>query len=439
MNISKIILAGSFVGLVFASCANEEFTTTEMGTITEMDTITATGTISLIVDKVEPSATRAVSTADFPVAIYSLNDNKQIVSYESADQVPAQIKLGTGMYYATAHTPGALAKTMTAPYYEGRDTFEILQNINTISEVVCRMANSRISVYFSDDFMQTFTSWTVSITDNKTDGTGTAITYSYEKDGLNIAPIYVLFGENVSELNVNFWGTTTKGNRITTASVITKSQASEQYDNDNANFTGGDCIVLNFKPVESTENDFVGISISANIRFDESEEDFKMEVEDKIPDEGFEEDVNGGDTPGGSGDSNAITLNLPEDMIVSAVTDPSLGDTYIAAEHGIKSISVKMISTSDAMMASLADLSGNYNGVDFVAGAEVVGNQEMVRLFGDLGQTLAVPAEGDTEYVFPIGNFFSLLAFLPGEHSFTLVITDMEGNTKDGLLKLTVE
>ena len=63
----------------------------------------------------------------------------------------------------------------------------------------------------------------------------------------------------------------------------------------------------------------------------------------------------------------------------------------------------------------------------------------MVRLFGDLGQTLAVPAVGDTEYVFPIGNFFTLLAFLPGEHSFTLTITDMEGNTKDGLLKLTVE
>ena len=433
MNTSKIILAGSFVGLVFASCANEEFTTTNTSAITE------TGTISLMVNKEEPSATRSVSTADFPVAIYSLNDNKQIVSYDRADQVPSQIKLGTGRYYATAHTPGALAKTMTEPYYEGRDTFDILQNINTISKVVCRMANSRISVYFSDDFMQTFTSWTVSITDGKTDGTGTAITYSYEKDGLNIAPIYVQFGENVSELNVNFWGTTVKGNRVTTASVITKSQASEQYDNDNANFTGGDCIVVNFKPVDSTENDFVGINISANIQFSESEEDFNMEVEDKIPDEGFEEDVNGGETPGGSGDSDAITLELPEDMIVSVTTDPSLGDTYIAAEYGIKSISVKMVSTSDAMMGSLADLSSNYNGVDFIAGAEVVGNQEMVRLFGDLGQTLAVPAEGDTEYVFPIGNFFSLLAFLPGEHSFTLVITDMEGNTKDGLLKLTVE
>ena len=427
MNISKHILVGACVAFGLASCANEEFTTTE------------TGTVSLTVDKVEPSATRAVSTADFPVAIYSLGNNKLVTSYDKADQVDSQIKLSTGKYYATAHTPGALAKTMTAPYYEGRDTFEILQNINTISKVVCRMANSRISVHFSDDFMETFTSWTVSITDGKTDGTGTAITYSYEMNGLNIAPIYIHFGENVSELNVNFWGTTIKGNRITTASVITKSQASEQYDNDNANFTGGDCIVVNFKPVESTENDFVGINISANIQFSESEEDFNMEVEDKIPDEGFEEDVNGGETPGGSGDSDAITLDLPEDMIVSATTDPSLGDTYIAAEHGIKSISVKMTSTSGAMMASLADLSSNYNGVDFVAGAEVVGNQEMVRLFGDLSQTLAVPAEGDTEYVFPIGNFFSLLAFLPGEHSFTLVITDMEGNTKDGLLKLTVE
>jgi hypothetical protein len=74
-----------------------------------------------------------------------------------------------------------------------------------------------------------------------------------------------------------------------------------------------------------------------------------------------------------------------------------------------------------------------------VNGAEVVGNQNMVSLFETLGQSLAVPSQGDTEYTFPIGNFFTLLAFLPGEHTFTLTITDMQGNTKDGLLKLTVE
>ena len=63
----------------------------------------------------------------------------------------------------------------------------------------------------------------------------------------------------------------------------------------------------------------------------------------------------------------------------------------------------------------------------------------MVGLFTDLGQTLTVPSEGDTEYTFPIGNFFTLLAFLPGEHTFTLTITDLQGNTKNGVLKLTVE
>ncbi|MBR4856086.1 MAG: hypothetical protein IKU94_05610, partial [Bacteroidaceae bacterium] len=60
-------------------------------------------------------------------------------------------------------------------------------------------------------------------------------------------------------------------------------------------------------------------------------------------------------------------------------------------------------------------------------------------LFSQLGQSLSVPAEGDTEYTFPIGNFFVLLSVLPGEHSFGLTVTDMQGNTTSGGLTLTVE
>jgi hypothetical protein len=241
----------------------------------------------------------------------------------------------------------------------------------------------------------------------------------------------------VKELNVQFFGVTEKGNRISTANILTKRQASEQYDSDNENFSGGDCIVVNFSPVDATDGDVTGIAITANIQFEENEENFELEVEDKITADG---PGNGeGETPGGSGDSDAITLDLPEDMVVTDKTEASLGDTYIAAEHGIKSIMVKMSSTSDAMMGSLADLAGNYEGVDFAAGAEVVGNQNMVDLFTELGQTLAVPSEGDLEYTFPIGNFFTLLSVLSGEHNFTLTITDMQGNTKNGKLKLTVE
>ena len=421
MNIAKKILLGSFIGLAFASCANEGFPTSEEGTM------------SLSVDKVAPAATRTVETADYPVTVYSLNTNQVIASYKRADEVPATIKMKTGMYYAEAHSPLQLKKIMDNPYYAGCDTFEILQNINTISNVICRMANGSITVRFSDDFMTVFKSWTVTIDE----GSETAIVYTYDQDGLLPPTKYIRFEDNVKELNVQFFGVTEKGNRISTANILTKRQASEQYDSDNEYFSGGDCIVVNFNPVESTEGDITGLTITANIQFEEIEENFEMEVEDKITvdDPGSGE----GETPGDSGDSDAITLNLPADMVVSISTDPALGDTYIAAEHGIKSIRVKMSSTSEDMMSSLADLAGNYEGVDFAAGAEVVDNQNMVSLFSALGQTLEVPSEGDLEYTFPIGNFFTLLSVLPGEHSFTLTITDMQGGTKNGKLKLTVE
>lgn len=417
MKISKHILAGAGIVLGLASCANEDFSAAKIGSM------------SLSVDQVAPVATRAIETADYPVAVFSLLDNKEIASYENASLVPSQLKLAVGEYYATAHTPGVMDKIMTTPYYAGCDTFEIMQNVNTVSTVVCRMANGCVKVNYSADFAETFTDWTISVDD----GGKSVLVYSKEKDGLNPDPLYIRWEENVKSLKVNFVGSTIAGNRIATSNTLSKKQASEQYDSDTEYFAGGDCIVINFEPVESTEGDITGIVIKANIQFEESEESFDMEVEDNIP-----EDTGDEDEPTG-GDSNAITLDLPEDMIVSAATDPALGNTYIAAEHGIKSIRVKMESTSEAMMGSLSDLAGNYAGVDFAAGAEVVENQEMVRLFGDLGQTLAVPAVGDTEYVFPIGNFFSLLAFLPGEHSFTLIITDMDGNTKNGQLTLTVE
>ena len=418
MNISKKILLGSFVGFVFASCVNEGFSTTEVGSM------------SLRVDKVAPAATRAVETADFPVTVYSLSSNQVVASYKRADEVPAKIKMNTGEYYAEAHSPLQLKKIMDVPYYAGCDTFEILQNINTISNVICRMANGSITVRFSDDFMTVFKSWTININD----GRELSITYSYDQDGLLPSTRYVLFDDNVKELNVQFFGVTEKGNRISTANILTKRQSSEQYDSDNECFSGGDCIVLNFTPVESTSGDITGLTITANIQFEESEENFKLEVEDKITAGGGGSDD---DEELSGGDSDAITLNLPADMVVSKETDPALGDIY--AEYGIKSIMVKMESTSIGMMSSLAGLSQNYEGVDFISGAEVVENQEMVRLFISLDKPLDVPSEGDTEYTFPIGNFFSLVTIMPGEHTFTLVITDMEGGKKNGLLKLTVE
>lgn len=423
MNISKILWMCAFVGLGLTSCDNEEFPNES----------SRQGSMSLNVDRQLPKSMRAVETADFPVTIYSVTENKEFATYERADQVPNQINMPVGNYYAEAHTPGVFGKIMNAPYYSGRDEFEILQGINTQSTVVCRMANGSFTVKYTDLFKEAFASWTVSIDD----GTASAIVYTSDRDGLEPPTLYMRFEEHVDVLNVNFVGTTKTGNRISASNRLTKQQASEQYDSDSEYFSGGDAIVIVFNTVESTEGNIIGVELTANIQFEESDEVFEMEVEDVTT--GGGETPDGPDSPGGGGDSNAITLDLPQDMTVSATTDPALGDTYIQCANGIKSIRVKMASTSEDMVSSLTDLAGNYEGVDFLNGAEVVGNSEMVRLFNDLGQTLQVPATGDEEYTFPIGNFFTLLAFLPGEHTFTLTITDMQGNTKDGKLKLTVE
>ena len=395
------------------------------------------GSISLNVDYLVPSTTRAVETKDFPVAVYELEGNKVFSEYEYASQVPAEITMPVGLYYATAHTPGNMDKIMSNPYYQGVDTFEILKDIKTISTVVCRMANGSFTIRYSQDFTSAFSDWQITIDD----GSESALIYTKEKDGLNPPTMYIDFAKGVKEMNFTFVGTTVDGNRITSANTLTKKQAAEKYDSDTEFFSGGDAIVIDLKPTESMEGKVTGIEVKANISFEESEGNFEMGVEDKVtdsdtPGEGGEETP---DTPGEGGDPNAIVLTLPADMIVNEDTDPSLGDTHIKAVNGIKSVSVKVTSTSEDMTGALAELGGAYEGIDFENGTEVVGSKGLVALFSDLGQELSVPAEGDTEYVFPIGNFFPFLVILPGDHTFILSVTDLNGNTKDGQLTLTIE
>lgn len=428
MKCHKILLMGAAFSLSLASCVSEDIPSdiSEKGM----------GSMSLDVDKLKPTSTRGnVSTADFPVTVYT-SDNKTFenngVKYEGikASEFPNKITMPVGTYYAEAHTPGQLAKIMTTPYYKGRKEFEILQGVNTKTTVTCRMANGSFKVNYSSDFATKFSEWNVFIND----GTESVIQFS-DKDGLTPQMIYMSFEDNVDVLNVEFKGTTTTGNTIATSNKLTKKAASEKYDDDNENFSGGDAIVINFSPTESLEGDITGITLTANIKFEEREEYFEMEVEDKETSGG-----NGGNTGGNTGgDTSAILLDLPSDMTVSADTEPSLGDTYISAVNGIQSISVSISSTSYEMIESLQDIAGNYDDVDFINGTEIVGNHSLVSLFSDLGQSLEVPTIGDSQYTFPIGNFFTLLTFLSGEHSFYLTVTDMNGNTESGTLTLTVE
>ena len=412
------LLVGALSVVALTSCVSEnlDFGNDEMGVL------------ALSVDIAQPQSRAITEVTSYPVVIYDAEGNVKF-SYNSVEEVPATIRTGVGNYTAESHTPGGLEKKMSYPYYKGVKDFEILPNTKSEVEVTCTMQNSQIVVNYNGDFMDVFTSWEITLSD----GDGAALSFTNTSSS---APVYYWFGENgAEELTLNFRGTTADGSTVVARNTLTPSQASSGYDNDQENFCGGETLTLNFTPAESEDGSISSVTINANVTFTETNETVDVVVVDKSN----MDDPGNDPTPGpGPGDDGSIILNLPQNMTVNAATDKSLGDTYIKCDNKIKSIKVAIVSTSDEMIESLNDLNTNY-GVNFISGAEIVDNQSVVQLFNDLNQPLSVPSLGDTDYTFPIGNFFGLLGFLSGQHTFNMVVEDMEGHTKNGVLVLTVE
>lgn len=428
MKLNKIFL-GCAAAMALASCVNEDFSKSAGKD---------SGRLEVGVETLEPMKTRAgeYTVTNFPVTIYEADGTTKVESYETVSAMPAQILLPTGNYVLEAHTPGVMERIMSTPYYKGTEPSEIKKDVTTQSTITCKMANTSVTVHYDQDFLDLFTSWTITFDD----GTDNAVSFTNE-DGDTPATIYWDLGEGVEKLTVNFRGVNKDGT-VTAKNDLTKSQATETYDGQSTNFAGGDAVVVNFTPVEATTG-YVTIGITANI-FGTDAESVPAIVE--IVDNGtFTPEEGGGEEPGPGpqpGDDDAIVLTLPAPITFTSgeggSLDKSLGDVHIAAEKGIKSLLVKAVSTSDDMTSSLAAMGGGY-GLDFLdAGVEVVGNNDLVAFFTMLGKDLSVPSEGDKSYDFPVGNFFSLLDVMSGTHTFNLTATDLEGNTKTGKVVITV-
>lgn len=421
MKLNKIFL-GCAAAMALASCVNEDFSKSAGKD---------SGRLEVGVETLEPMKTRAgeYTVTNFPVTIYEADGTTKVQSYDAVSAMPPQILLPTGNYVLEAHTPGVMERIMNAPYYKGTEPSEIKKDVTTQSTITCKMANTSVTVHYDQDFLDLFTSWTITFDD----GTDNAVSFTNE-NGNSPATLYWDLGNGVEKLTVNFRGVNKDGT-VTAKNELTKSQATETYDGQNINFAGGDAVVVNFTPAKATTG-YVTIGITANI-FGTDAESVPAIVE--IVDNGtFTPDEGGNEQGNEQGGDDAITLNMPNDMTITASTDPALGDAQILTPKGIKSLKVTIVSTNPDMTGSLTDVAKDYPGVDFINGAEVVGNTNLVSFLGELGQTITVPTTGQTEYTFPIGNFFGFLLILNGEHTFNMTVEDQEGNKKNGTLKLTI-
>lgn len=428
MKLINIIALSTVAILGLASCEMKNELTGSL--VSKEDT----GALELGVSVKQPiSQTRAteVTTNNFPVTIQgtSAEVTDVVKEYATVDEVPSSITVPVGQYTVTSHTPGTLEKKMENPYYSGSTNITVSKGITSEVNVVCRMANSRIQMKYGNDFKEAFSSWTITIDD----GTETALAYT-ESDQ-NPAPIYWHFGDNITAITVNIKAVTTKGNTVTERRVFQKKDAAEQYEEVGDAFTGGDALEINMGTVESSTGELTGITITANITFENESE--SVEIPTTNPDEGGDS----GTEPPIGGD---VTLNLPADVTysISAGNAPASADAYIASEAGLDKIIVTITAGNDAFQAILVDL--KMDGQSFLAeneGVDLIDNSDFGNLVATVGST--APTDGIKEYTFPIGTFFTFLdmtgATDPGKsHEFHITVTDKNGQKATGVFKVTI-
>ncbi|MCF2583457.1 DUF4493 domain-containing protein [Bacteroides caecigallinarum] len=419
MKLFNIFSLGVLMACAFSSCEMKKELTSDLEESFEM------GALELDVTVKQPvSNSRAesnVPTNDFPVVIQGTSEGIEDVKkeYNTVDGVPETIQVPVGNYNVSSHTPGELQKKMDAPYYAGNTDITVTKDIETVANVVCKMANSRIQVNYGDEFKTSFKSWTITVDD----GSETALTFTNEDE--NPAPVYWLFGENVKSITVNITATTTSGSTVKDRRVFTKSDASENYEDVGDAFTGGDAIEINMGVTESTTGNVTGITINANITFENHEDTVDIPI--------------GPTPPGGK-----VTLNLPDDVTYSkgAGDAPASADAYIASEAGLDKIIVTIVAGNDAFQAILVELT--MDGQSFLSengGVDLIDNSDFGNIVATVGSQ--APTDGCKEYTFPIGAFFTFLdmtgATDPGKsHEFHITVTDKNGNEATGVFKVTI-
>lgn len=384
----------------------------------------------------------SVSADDFPVTIAGVTDASYIKEYASYSELKAENKDGVvalpvGSYTVTAHTNAKLENKMDIPYYEGVEEISITKGVTAQTHVVCTMKNMRVAMDYDDQFVASFTDWTITVTDGTTVLTFKCTDHE-DTDQLNPAPQYMLVADGVSQLTVNASGHNLQGEPVKEERLLTKPTGGNS-----TNWTGGDALTIKMEentPSDPTGIQGSGITISADVSFDEEEETVEVPV---TPGGGSTEEPGTGggdesgdgedDEPGGPVTDDTPTLSgkyLTEALLYDKATATDFPEVTISMNipNGIASVWVKVDTDNDEFIAATTFF-GLMNEPD---GANLVGNQS-------LGGMFSLPEETDTTYTFSLGERLGgMLVEFEGEHSFIVKVIDQKGKEASGTLKVII-
>ena len=150
------------IGIVLTSCEGDDQASKRMG---QLSLRLAADTTSIIKDmssgltksvewELEPFAT----INDYSVLVMKEKDT--VLHYKRFDQMPATVSLAEGAYQLIAKKGVDLPAEFFNPYFEGSTSFTIKEQMTTPLDLTCTMANARVTVDYTNDFLEAYDEYT---------------------------------------------------------------------------------------------------------------------------------------------------------------------------------------------------------------------------------------------------------------------------------------
>lgn len=378
------------------------------------------------------SVVPSVSTDDFPVEIKGkdVEYTKVFESYEALKK-ECPLALPVGNYTVSAHTNAELKAVMDVPYYGGETSLTITKDIEAKANVECTMKNTKVQLVYDTEFSTVFKEWDITVSD------GSANILTYDETDLNPKAKYWLVADDVTVIKMHIDAVTQDGAKISEDRSYAKPD-----DADSDFWEGSDALTVTMEPGEPSdpENPYgvTGIKVTVQISFDDNEQEDVVEIPVEGDDEATEPSEPDGGEEGGDSEKPEVgvpSISIPQSTYTLPGDAEKNADATITAEAGIKSVKVQIVPGNEMFTSIVSKMFGTDP-------FELIGNETLGAVFSEMG--ISLPSEGDSEYIFPVGNFFSLLSEMGATdssegHVFKITVEDNNGKTASTSLGVIVK